>query len=316
MKAPENGHVGIRTSPLKKVAGSIAQLKCIYTNARSTGNKQEELEAIVQQENYDTVAITKTWWGDLHNWSAAMDGYKLFRRDSVECLWVRIRGKANKSDIMVRVCYRPPNQNEETDKIFYKQVGEVSQSLALVLVGDFKLPDVCWKYNTAERKQSRRFLECVEDNFLTQLKGQKEDLGNYKPVSLTSVLGKVMEQITLSAIMWHIQDNQMIRPSQHGFMKDGSCLTNQISFNDKVTRIVDEGKAMDVVYLDFSKAFDTVSHSILLEKLPAHGLDGGTLHWVKNWLDGQAERVVVNGIKSRIIQTLGLLYFTLLARKF
>ncbi|KAK4832306.1 hypothetical protein QYF61_021705 [Mycteria americana] len=89
--------------------------------------------------------------------------------DRVECLWVRIRGKANKADIVVGVCYRPPNQDEETDELFYKELGEASQSLALVLVGDFNLPDVCWKYNTAERKQSRRFLECAADNFLTQL---------------------------------------------------------------------------------------------------------------------------------------------------
>ncbi|KAK4820886.1 hypothetical protein QYF61_007933 [Mycteria americana] len=58
------------------------------------------------------------------------------------------------------------------------------------------------------------------------------------------------------------------------------------------------GKAVDVVYLDFSKAFDRVSHSILLEKLAAHGLDGRTLRWVKNWLDGRAQRVVVNGVYS------------------
>ncbi|KAK4825821.1 hypothetical protein QYF61_002944 [Mycteria americana] len=119
-------------------------------------------------------------------------------------------------------------------------------------------------------------------------KGQKEDQGNYRPVSLTSV----MEQIILSAIMQHVQDNQVIRPSQHGFMKSRSCLTDLISFHDQVTLLVDEGKAVDVVYLNFSKAFDTVSHSILLEKLAAHGLDGHTLRWVKNWLDGQAQRVV------------------------
>jgi len=59
--------------------------------------------------------------------------------------------------------------NIETDKIFYKQLGKVSQSLALIFMGDFNLLDMCWKYNTAERKQSRRFLECVEDNSLTQL---------------------------------------------------------------------------------------------------------------------------------------------------
>ncbi|KAK4821371.1 hypothetical protein QYF61_018909 [Mycteria americana] len=117
------------------------------------------------------------------------------------------------------------------------------------------------------------------DGIHPRKKGQKEDPGNYRPVSLTSVLGKVMEQITLSAITWQVQDNQVIRPSQHGFMKGRSCLTNLISFYDKVTCLVDEGKAVDVVYLDFNKAFDTVSHSILLEKLAAHGLDGRTLHW-------------------------------------
>ncbi|KAK4810730.1 hypothetical protein QYF61_007704 [Mycteria americana] len=129
-------------------------------------------------------------------------------------------------------------------------------------------------------------------------KGQKEDPGNNRPVSQTLVLGKVMEQIILSAITRHVQDNQGIRPSQHGFMKGRSCLTNLISFYDKVTPPEDEGKAVDVLYLDFSKAFDTVSHSILLEKLAAHGLDGCTLRWVKNWLDGWSERVVVNGVYS------------------
>ncbi|GAB0209549.1 mitochondrial enolase superfamily member 1 [Grus japonensis] len=129
-------------------------------------------------------------------------------------------------------------------------------------------------------------------------KGQKEDPGNYRPVSLTSVPGKVMEQIIFSVLTRQVQDNQGIRPSQHGFMKGRSCLNNLISFYDQVTCLVDEGKAVDVIYLDFSKAFDTVSHSILLEKLEAHGLDRCTLHWVKNWLEGQAQRVVVNGVKS------------------
>ncbi|KAK4823784.1 hypothetical protein QYF61_006506 [Mycteria americana] len=129
-------------------------------------------------------------------------------------------------------------------------------------------------------------------------KGRKEDPGNYRPVSLTSVPGKLMEQIILSAITQHVENNQGIKPSQHGFRKGRSCLTNLISFYDKVTRLVDEGKAVDVVFLDFSKAFDTVSHGILLEKLAAHGLDGCTLRWVKNWLDGRAQRVVVNGVYS------------------
>uniref|UniRef100_A0A493TTX5 Reverse transcriptase domain-containing protein n=1 Tax=Anas platyrhynchos platyrhynchos TaxID=8840 RepID=A0A493TTX5_ANAPP len=129
-------------------------------------------------------------------------------------------------------------------------------------------------------------------------KGRRADPGNYRPVSLTSVPGKLMEQILLGVIMRHLQGKQAIRRSQHGFMEGRSCLTNLISFCDKVMRWVDEGKAVDMVYLDFSKAFDTVSHSILLKKLAALGLDWRTLRWVRNWLDSRAQRVVVNGVES------------------
>ena len=70
-------------------------------------------------------------------------------------------------------------------------------------------------------------------------------------------------------------------------MKIGRCcLTNLISFYDQMICLMDEGKAVDVIYLDCSKAFDTVSHSILLEKLAGWGLDGCTLHWVKICLNG------------------------------
>ena len=107
-----------------------------------------------------------------------------------------------------------------------------------------------------------------------------------------------MEQIILGEITQHVRDIRGIRPSQHRFRKGRSCLTNLISFYNWVTRLVDEGKAVDVVYLDFSKAFDMISHSILLGKLAARGLDRYTLLWVRNWLEGHAQRVVVNGVKS------------------
>jgi len=95
-----------------------------------------------------------------------------------------------------------------------------------------------------------------------------------------------MERFILSTLTRHVEDNQGIRPSQHGLMKGRCCLNNLISFYDQVTRLADEGKAVDVVCLDFSQAFDTVSHSILLEKLAACGLDGCSHHWIKNWLNG------------------------------
>ena len=78
--------------------------------------------------------------------------------------------------------------------------------------------------------------------------------------------------------MYQLKVNQGIRPSQHGFTNGRSCLTNLISFYDKVARLASEGQAVDVVYLDFRKAFDTVPHNILVERLAAHGLDGCTLY--------------------------------------
>ena len=80
-----------------------------------------------------------------------------------------------------------------------------------------------------------------------------------------------MEQIILNVIAWHVQDNPVIRCSQYGFIKGQSFLINLISFYDKVTFLVRE--AEDVVCLDFSKAFDIISHGILLEKMAVHGLD-------------------------------------------
>ncbi|CAM5121725.1 unnamed protein product [Eretmochelys imbricata] len=127
-------------------------------------------------------------------------------------------------------------------------------------------------------------------------KGQNEDPGNYRPVSLTSVPGKIMEHVLKESILKHLAKSKVIRNSQHGFTKGKSCLTNLIAFYDEITGSVDEGKAVDVLFLDFSKTFDTVSHSILASKLKK--LDEWTIRWTESWLDCRAQWVVINGSMS------------------
>ncbi|CAM5159878.1 unnamed protein product [Natator depressus] len=107
-----------------------------------------------------------------------------------------------------------------------------------------------------------------------------------------------MEQVLKESILKHLEERKVIRNSQHGFTKGKLCLTNLIAFYDEITGSVDEGKAVDVLFLDFSKAFDTVSHSILARKLKKYGLDKWTIRWIESWLDCQAQRVVINGSMS------------------
>ena len=118
-------------------------------------------------------------------------------------------------------------------------------------------------------------------------KGKKEDPGNSRPLSLTSVPGKVMEQLVLDTISKQLEEKKVIRNNQHVFVKGKSRSTNLVVFSDSITSWVDGGRAVDVIYLDFSKAFGAVSHDILIWKLRKCGIDEWMLRWVENWLSSE-----------------------------
>ena len=90
----------------------------------------------------------------------------------------------------------------------------------------------------------------------------------------------------------------VLRNSQHGFRRGRSCQTNLIEFYDKVTQWIDEGGSVDLLFLDFRKAFNKVDHSRLMVKLEAAGVKGNLWRWLKDWLSGRKQRVVVAGETS------------------
>ncbi|PKU33848.1 rna-directed dna polymerase from mobile element jockey- hypothetical protein [Limosa lapponica baueri] len=108
----------------------------------------------------------------------------------------------------------------------------------------------------------------------------------------------MMERLVPGVISKHMEEKKAVRSSQHGFTKGKSCQTNLIAFYDGMTGWTDEGRVVDVAYLDFSKAFNTVSHSILIPKLRKCGLEEWTVRWIENWLKDRAQSVVISGTES------------------
>ena len=121
---------------------------------------------------------------------------------------------------------------------------------------------------------------------------------NYRPVNLSCNAGKGMERLVKDGIDVHYEKNDIIGNSQHGFRRGRSPQTNLIEYLNTTTKWHDEGQNFDVIYFDFSKAFDKVDHARLMVKLKAVGIDGKVLEWIRDWLDQRKQRVVVEGSYS------------------
>ena len=109
------------------------------------------------------------------------------------------------------------------------------------------------------------------------------------------ILGKLFDRIILAHVHEGPAGEVMLRGNQHGFIRGRSCQSNLVAFYDQVTKSLEAGVAVDIVFLDFRKAFDTLSHPILIKKLGNCAVDAYTVRWVANWLEGCTQRVVVDG---------------------
>ena len=125
---------------------------------------------------------------------------------------------------------------------------------------------------------------------------------NYRPISLTSICCKLMEHVLYSSIMDRLTQHQILREQQYGFRQGHSCETQLINVVEDVQRALDRQKKVDLIMLDFRKAFDTVPHQRLLCKLKQCGINGQMLEWISLWLTNRKQRVIVDGAESKWVR--------------
>ena len=117
--------------------------------------------------------------------------------------------------------------------------------------------------------------------------------GNFRPVSLTCLASKLMESCVKDAMLKHLLENNLNTPDQHGFTKGRSCLTNLLETIESWTEDVDQGHSVDVILVDFQKAFDKVPKKRSLQKLSAYGIRGKVLEWIADLLSDRKMRIMV-----------------------
>ena len=124
--------------------------------------------------------------------------------------------------------------------------------------------------------------------------GDRHSPASYRPISLTSIPCKILERLIKKAILTHLQRNELISDSQHGFLPGRSCTTNLLLYIDSLTQARDDGLISDTIFFDFAKAFDKVPHKPLLHKLQAYGVCGELLQWINSFLTDRSFCVKVD----------------------
>lgn len=182
-----------------------------------------------------------------------------------------------------------PSKAQGPDKIPPKVLKELSKELSIPLCHIFNKSLECGKipeeWKTAEITAIHK-------------KGSKNEPGNYRPVSLTCVLCKVLESIIRDAIVEHFTQYKLYANCQHGFRNKRSCISQLLEVIEDLTVYLNDGKNIDIVYLDFRKAFDTVPHQRLLTKLKSYGITGQVYAWIKDFLLGRTQKVKVGSSLS------------------
>ena len=127
--------------------------------------------------------------------------------------------------------------------------------------------------------------------------------GIHAVASHSNYIGKLLESIVRDSLLTHFNTHDLLSNNQHGFIPGRSCVTQLLFVLDDWTRAMMEGHNTDVVYFDFSMAFDTVPHKRLIHKLRAYGIGGKLLEWLQSFLSDREQSVVINSVFSSCMET-------------
>ena len=182
-----------------------------------------------------------------------------------------------------------PNSSQGPDTIHPRVLAEAAKVLAVPVFKLFRC-----SLSTGELPSAWRQAHVIP----IFKAGDRNQAGSYRPISLTSVLCKILERLLKRELLGHLLDNQLLSPAQHGFLPGHSCLTNLLLFLDNLTDAYDKGLTTSAIFFDFAKAFDKVPHTPLIQKLSAYGISGQFLNWISSFLNGRTFQVKLGSTLS------------------
>ena len=180
---------------------------------------------------------------------------------------------------------KSPGSDKIHPKIIKETAKELTKPLKLLFQESMRLSIVPKVWKTAHVT-------------LLHKKDSEQNPSNYRPISLTAIIGKVMETIIRNNLMKHMEENNLFSNEQHGFRKGKSCVTQLLEVLEDWMDKLDKKQEIDVIYFDFEKAFDKVPHKRLITKLKGYGIQGNLLRLIKNFLSDRTRKVIVNGEES------------------
>ena len=176
--------------------------------------------------------------------------------------------------------------------LFHKCIDSLATPLHLILKKSFENSDIpeIWK---------EALITPIYKN-----KGQKSDPSQYRPISLTSQIVKLLERIIRIYIIQYLEVNNAFPDSQHGFRPGRSTVSQLVEQYENILDALAKKHNIDIIMLDYAKAFDTINHSILLHKLKKFGISGKVGKWIANFLLNRNQKVAINGFQSKPSQVI------------